>query len=97
MKLPGVKDYKTEIHINDETYTIKFVKRIPGEKKDVVGLCDDTKRIIHVRSGLTKSQMFRTYLHEVLHAMDAEWEIKLTHRQVYLLEKALGDLFLSNF
>lgn len=97
MRLPSRRKYPRELHIGDETYSIRIVDKIPGEKSDVYGICDPGNHVIYIQNGLTKSQMFRTFIHEVLHALECEHDIKIKHEQIYQLEKAIGDLFLANF
>lgn len=97
MRLPTVSEYRTELHVNEETYSVRFVKNIPGEPKSTVGLCDPGQHIIWVRSNLTKNMLARTYIHELLHAIEIEYEIEIPHKVIYQLEKALADTLLANF
>jgi hypothetical protein len=93
MKLPSVKDYPMEIHVGDETYVIRFVSRMP---KNEVGLCDDGAHVILIKRGMSKAQTFRTVVHEVLHAIEFEYQLKVPHKLVYQLEKAIVDVLLMN-
>jgi Zn-dependent peptidase ImmA (M78 family) len=95
MKLP--RKYWSELHFNDETYLIKFVKRIPGEKASTVGLCDPEKKLIYIKKGMSLSQTFRTFFHEALHALCDEYKIKIRHKDIYKLEKAICDTLMMNF
>jgi len=97
MRLPPLRKYPKELHVNEETYSVRFVDKIPGEKLDVHGICDSGKHEILIRKDLTKSQTFRVFIHEVLHALEFEYEIKIEHKTVHQLEKAIGDLFIANF
>lgn len=97
MRLPNAKDYHSEYHVNDETYTLRFVSRIPGGKAGDIGLCDAGKKAIFIKKGLTKMQTFRTLTHELLHAIEFEYELKIPHSLVYQLEKSIVDTLLYNF
>ncbi len=97
MKLPAAKDYPKELHFNEETYRIKFVPRVPGCSKSDKGLCDGSTNTIYIRKSLDKSSMFRTFIHEVLHAMEFEYEMKVDHKIIHQLEKAIGDFLMVNF
>lgn len=97
MKLPTIKQYPKELHFNEETYKIKFVGRIPGGSKYDKGLCDGSSNTIYLRKSMDKSSMFRTLIHESIHAMEFEYEIKITHPVVHQLEKAIGDFLMVNF
>ena len=99
MSLPKASQYPKKICINDEVYTIRLVKRIPH--KDAAprdnGLCDYNTRTIYIRSTQSSRGIFRTFIHEVLHAIHGEWGFKLNHKTVYELEIALDALLVDNF
>lgn len=97
MKLPCYKDYKSEYHVGDETYTLRFVSKLPDCGPEDIGLCDPGSRTIYIKKGLTKALLFRTVVHELLHAIEFELEIKISHKLVYQLEKAIVDTLLMNF
>jgi hypothetical protein len=97
MRLPNKNKYPKELHFNEETYTVKFVARIPGGTKADKGLCDGSTNTIFIRKSLDKSSMFRTFIHECIHAMEFEYEIPIPHPMVHQLEKAIGDFFMINF
>ena len=67
MKFPAVKDYPREIYVKDITYQIRYVNKIKGKKR-LLGLCDDDAKIIWVRKTQSPRGIFRTLLHELLHA-----------------------------
>jgi hypothetical protein len=41
--------------------------------------------------------MMKTCIHELLHALNHEYGLRLRHRQIYALEGALTDFILRNF
>ena len=53
-------------------------------------------RTIQIKKGLTPSMKARTFLHELLHAIDFEWGIKIPHKIIEALEKPLLVLFTRN-
>lgn len=97
MKLLSAKDYPKFINVNDERYEIRMVSKIPGEAAGDCGLCDDGKRIIWIRKTQSPAGLFRTFIHEILHAVEAEYNVPLKHQQVYALETALSALIMENF
>jgi len=97
VKLPGIRSYPKELIIGAAQYDIKFVKKIPFEKTDKVGLCDPGDLIIYIKQGQTKVELLSTTVHEVLHAFEEEHGIKLPHATVYKLEKAVVAFLLANF
>ncbi len=62
-----------------------------------MGLCDPEKRVIYIRLGQPHSETFNTFIHEVLHAFEAEYDVDVPHETVYTLERALSDFLLTNF
>lgn len=97
MKLPNRKRYPKELLIGDETYSIKFVSKVDKGSCDVVGNCNPTTRRIRIKNDLSAADTFYTFIHEVLHAMEFEYEVDIKHSHIYMLEKAISDLFLQNF
>lgn len=97
MKIPAVKHFPTELHVGEETYTVKYTKDIPGCVPDDCGLTDPETHTIWIRAGMTKAMTFRTLVHECLHAIEFEYELKVKHSLVYQLERAISDFFLMNF
>lgn len=96
MKLPNAKDYPKFINVNDEKYQIRLVKRIPKSPKSDCGMCDDGDKIIWIRKNQSPMGLFRTFIHELLHAVEAEHSIKIKHEQIYALEVALASLIADN-
>lgn len=90
-----LKKYPKNLHIGTELYTIKLVKKF--DQPDVLGECDDTKKEIRILASLGSVEMFKTFLHELCHAVDFEYNLKLKHKQVYKLEEALLKLLVENF
>jgi len=97
MKVLGWADYPKAVSIRDEVYQIRMVKRIPGETKDTFGICDDDKKIIWIRRNQSSRGLLRTFIHELLHAVEAEWSVKLRHKKINVLEVALEALLMDNF
>jgi hypothetical protein len=96
MKIPAANEYPKEIKIGDEVYQIKFVNKVFGEAR-TAGMCDPEKRIIHIKRGQSLTETFNTFVHEVLHAFEFEYNIRISHRAVYKLERAISDLLMCNF
>jgi hypothetical protein len=98
MKLPAKGKFPKELHVNEETYSIKWVDKRPewNNKRDC-GLCDPQTCTIYLKRGMNKAKAFRTLIHEAIHAMEAEYDIDLPHTVVYQLEKAIADTLLMNF
>lgn len=86
---------KTRIKHNAIYETVwidQFELTVDGKK--VFGECrfsDDVKpalRQIVLSSDQSDEEALRTYMHEVLHAIEIEYKIKLPHKVIDVLEKA---------
>lgn len=93
MKLPSWNEYPKEVHIGEETYQIIFPLKMP---RGIVGECCSADKYIRIRRTQSKAQLFRSFVHEVLHAIEAEYEIPVSHKAVYGLERAIVDTLLFN-
>lgn len=94
--------YPEKLRIGDREYRVRFVKSIRGCKKRIgqgaiVGLYDPTRVEILIRKGQSDDEVLKTLLHEVVHAIEYEYEIKISHSGVYKFEEALFDFICANF
>ncbi len=92
MRVPEIKDYPKQIYLRGSIYKVVFVKNMAD-----LGETDWAKKTIRIKAGMSKNETFRTFLHELLHFLEFEWPIKLKHKQVYKLEKAIFQLIIDNF
>lgn len=60
------------------------------------GICDGDKKEILILSKQTPRMILSTFFHELVHAMEWEYRIKLKHSQVMELEGPMADLFIKN-
>lgn len=97
MNIPKKSEYMKSIDVNDQTYEIKIVKQVPKNKKDVLGLCDWENKVIYINGRQSAKGLFRTLVHEVLHAFEFEYNLKLKHKHIYVLERIIVDFLLDNF
>lgn len=79
-----------QIKVKKRIYTISF------RKMKIFGYCSDDGKIV-LRAGLNGKLLISTLIHEVLHAIEFEYQIKLKHEDVYTLETGLTALLASNF
>ncbi len=92
MQIPRKRDYPKVIYLRDDVYRVVFVKNLKP-----IGQTDATKKVIRIRAGLSRNETFRTFIHELLHVLEFSWPLKIKHKTVYKLEKALFQLFIDNF
>lgn len=97
-----MREYPKRLRIGDRYYRLRFVKSIRGCRRGnvegaILGLFDPNRREILVKNGLSSDESLKTIIHEVLHAIEDEYDIPLPHSAVYSLEEALFDFFAANF
>ncbi len=93
--------YPKTLKIGDRTYRIRFVKSIRKCKKQlgtgaIVGLYDPNRIEILIKAGMSSDDTLKTLLHEVVHAFEYEYDIKIAHSGVYKFEEAIFDFICAN-
>lgn len=97
MKLLNESEYPSELIIAEDTYKVRFVKKMPDGCRDTVGLCDFSERTIYLKKGMSQAETLKTFIHEILHAICEEHKIKVSHKAIYRLEEAVYAFFVGNF
>jgi len=90
MKLPHRFKIKNRV-----SYEVLFSDLVKNDPDCLGHTCDDPKQIIF-KSGQSKTSLEKTVIHEVMHAINWENEIELTHGQIYKLEEALHKFLKLN-
>ena len=100
MKLPRKNQYPTKLQVNKYEYTIVFVDQIEG--KTTLGLCDFERKVIFIKNKQKPKDNLKTFIHELLHAIEFEFDLGMEHNLIYKLEDPIftflyqnlvGDLF----
>lgn len=86
------KRYPKKIYLRGDRYKIIFVKGLGA-----YGETDNESMTIKIRAGMSKNETLRTFIHECLHVCEFSWPIKISHKTVYKLEKAIFTLLIDNF
>ncbi|MBR9701050.1 hypothetical protein GOV11_04250 [Candidatus Woesearchaeota archaeon] len=94
MQLPTPRQYKKTFHIGDNEWSLKFKRKM--QFPDTHGLMDPETHTIYIKQGLTHGETFYVFIHEVVHAIEVEYDLYLSESQVLKLEKGLGDFVLTN-
>lgn len=91
-----LKDFlnRPEFKIAGLFYKIAWCKII--DSKETLGYCEDESQIIYMKDGQDMDETFKTMIHELVHAMDHTYGMKLKHSQVRKLELALADFLTNN-
>ena len=92
MKLPKIP---SRIKIkNKVVYEIVWIDSFKDPQ--TVGECRPWARQIALKTGASERSLFKSFVHEVLHAVEVERGIKIPHRSIYKLEDAIFYLFFHN-
>lgn len=83
-----------QVTIKNVVYDVLWIEQFP--ENAFYGQCDGQKKQIIIQKGLSEKQTQKTFLHEVLHAIEMEHKIKIPHRLINQLETPLLRLFLEN-
>lgn len=67
-----------------------------SEGEDILGLCDPSLRTIYIKKQQTKRQQMATLVHEILHAMEFEYDFNLTHKVIGKIENPVADFIRDN-
>ena len=96
MKLPkSRRGYPKSLLVKGEEWRIVFVDRIEG--KDTLGMCDPSNRIIYIKNKQSPVETWKTFLHECIHMLEMEHDIRIPHKSVYKFENAIFELLRDNF
>ena len=61
-----------------------------------LGLCDPNTRMIHLKNGQSEKETFKTFTHELIHIGEFEYNIKISHKDVYKLENFIFNILKLN-
>lgn len=76
-----------------------MVLRMVTSEMDEFGRFDEEKNAIFIRAGMEPAMVYRTLLHEVLHAIWAEYDLPkepIEETSVRRLESGLSGFFMDN-
>lgn len=98
MKLPGVKDYGNTLVVgkgeDQDAWDVRFCRKLPD---DCLGMSDPSVQRIMIKLKQTRSEIFETFIHEVVHMIEDKYDISVPHGQVYKFEKAFAEFFVANW
>jgi|GEM_PF-2937288 len=90
-----LSDIPDTLCINDSLWEVFFVKGIHGD--DTAGQCDGDQKEILIDSGQSKREKAKTLIHEILHAFEYEYNIKIPHKLIYQLEEPIYRFLVDNW
>lgn len=75
-------------------YHVVWVDRFDDAEQ--VGWCDGNQRLIYLKKRMGKKEQNEVFIHEVLHAIEFEYEIQIPHKLVYDLSAPLALVMTQN-
>lgn len=98
MKFLSFKELPKTYKVQGETYKIKQAKLAIKEDARAIASCDPETRTIVFRQDLTnKRELFKTLIHELLHALEFEYSLNLPHKVIRDLEEPITRFLEENF
>jgi hypothetical protein len=94
LKLPRKTQYPTKIRVHKAEYSIAFVDQIEG--RSTLGLCDFERKIIFIRNRQKSKDTLKTFIHELLHAIEHEFDLTMQHDLIYKLEDPIFQVLYDN-
>jgi hypothetical protein len=80
-------------------YEVVYVDEIESNP-NLMGLCRDKKetrqRQIVLKRGMSKKDTWQTYIHELLHVIEFEFKIKISHKLIDQLEAPIFQILKLN-
>lgn len=91
------RDFPKSVIVRESEYAVRFCRRVPGHCSQTMGLCDQGSQTIWIKLGQKPRERFKTYIHELAHALQFEWKIAhIRHDVIYALEEPIARLILDN-
>lgn len=84
----------TQIRVVGKTYAVLFVDEVDSE--DSNGEHDLQRQEIKVKNAIHPELAMDTLLHEVLHAIDEQLDLRLKHKQVHALAVGILQVLREN-
>lgn len=92
------KHFPKDVMVNGNLWAVKFVRHLPDTKtKKTFGICDPSDRVIYIRQGQDSEERLDTFFHELVHAIECEFDIDIEHKLVDKLGAALARVYVENF
>lgn len=92
LSLPTQGMYPKQVYFADECYKVIFKKGLK-----CYGITDSGDRTITIKHGLSPRALLATFIHELLHVIEFEGPLKMSHKQVYRMELFILEILIDNF
>lgn len=90
--------YPAKLRVGATTYRLELVPHIEEIGRNVTrGYCDPDEKLITLLEKQSDKELFSTFIHELLHAIEYEHKVKIPHKLVYAMEGPLAQALTKNF
>jgi hypothetical protein len=93
---PRTRKYPKVVIVRDMPWRVKFVRNCPGSRTDL-GLCCPSQQTIYIKLKQKPKETFMTFIHELLHAFEFEYDFNIPHKAIEQLEKPISEFVLDNW
>jgi hypothetical protein len=90
MKVPSKVKIKRGVY-----YSVVW-QEVIRDDVSCLGLCDPNERIIYLKLKMSNTDIAKTMIHEICHALTFECNFDLPHKTVYALEESIFKLLKLN-
>lgn len=94
----AVSAYPKRLTINGKRWRVRFASKIDpqAEGRITVGYCDAAALEIVILKGQPLDDILETFIHEVLHAIEASYGVKIPHKIIYGLDRPITEFVITN-
>lgn len=85
------------VYVGPSRYRVLFDQRILLDGRQCYGTITHSEHTIHLDPSFSAEQIFQSFIHEVIHAIDVDRDIKLSEKQVTRLARGVAAVILDNF
>lgn len=94
--MKSFKDYPKLVDVESMNWEVRFKRKLFHEGKEVDGLCDYEEKVIYIRIKKDRCDMFRVFIHEVLHAIEYENDHDIPHKYIEQIDTGLAKFMRKN-
>lgn len=66
------------------------------DNPDTMGLAEPNEKTIYLKLGMSDTETMKTLIHEVIHAIEFEWDQPIPHKITYTLEEGIWKILKLN-
>lgn len=93
------RDFPKQIVVKDSIWEIRFVRKIHFGSAGTYtsyGLCDPGDKVVYIQMRQSPKERLVTFVHEVLHVFEEEYNIQLGHGIINKLQYPLAEFIVEN-